>query len=140
MDLPGEEARRRFGAAAVARLATVGRAGGPHIVPVTFALDGDRIYSAVDFKPKTTAHLRRLDNIRADPQVAVLADHYTADWDRLWWVRADGQAAVLDQPADMAGPLRLLAERYPQYREQPPAGPVICVLVRRWTGWAASAA
>jgi PPOX class probable F420-dependent enzyme len=140
LDLPGEEARRRFGTAAVARLATVGRAARPHIVPITFALDGDRIYSAVDFKPKTTARLRRLDNIRADPQVAVLADHYTSDWDRLWWVRADGQAAVLDQPADMAGPLGLLAERYPQYREQPPAGPVICVLVQRWTGWAASGA
>jgi PPOX class probable F420-dependent enzyme len=140
LDLPEEEARRRFGTAAVARLATVGRAGRPHIVPVTFALDGDRIYSAVDFKPKTTAHLRRLDNIRADPQVAVLADHYTGDWDRLWWVRADGQAAVLDKPADMAGPLLLLAELYPQYRKQLPAGPVICVLVQRWTGWAASAA
>jgi PPOX class probable F420-dependent enzyme len=123
----------------VARLATVGPAGGPHIVPITFVLDGDRIYSAVDFKPKTTAHLRRLRNIRADPHAAILADHYAADWARLWWVRADGQASVLDEPADIAGPLRLLAARYPQYRERPAAGPVICVLVHRWTGWAASA-
>jgi PPOX class probable F420-dependent enzyme len=121
----------------VARLATISPAG-PHIVPITFALDGDRIYTAVDFKPKTTAHLRRLRNIRADPRVAVLADHYAGDWTRLWWVRADGQASVLDEPARMAGPVRLLAARYPQYRERPPAGPVICVHVRRWTGWAAS--
>lgn len=140
MDLPKQEARRRFGAAPVARLATVGAAGRPHIVPVTFALDGDRIYSAVDFKPKTTAHLQRLRNIRADPRAAVLADHYTGDWARLWWVRADGQASVLDEPADMAGPLRLLADRYPQYRERPPAGPVICVLVQHWTAWAAAPA
>jgi PPOX class probable F420-dependent enzyme len=123
----------------VARLATVSPAGRPHIVPITFALDGNRLYSAVDFKPKTSARLQRLRNIRAHPHVSVLADHYTADWARLWWVRADGQASVLDQPADMAGPLRLLARRYEQYRERPPAGPVICVLVRRWTGWAASA-
>jgi len=123
----------------VARLATVSPAGRPHIVPVTFALAGDRIYSAVDFKPKTTMRLQRLDNIRAHPQVAVLADHYSGDWARLWWVRADGHATVLEEPADMAAPLGLLAERYEQYRERLPAGPVVCVQVRRWTGWAASA-
>jgi PPOX class probable F420-dependent enzyme len=122
----------------VVRLATVSPAGRPHIVPITFALDGNRLYSAVDFKPKTTARLQRLRNIRADPHVSVLADHYSRDWARLWWVRADGQAAVLDEPGEMAGPLRLLAQRYEQYRERPPAGPVICVLVRHWTGWAAS--
>ena len=138
MDLPQDEARRRLGTSAVARLATVSPAGRPHIVPITFALDGDRIYSAVDFKPKRTAHLQRLRNIRGDPHVAVLADHYAGDWSRLWWVRADGQASVLDEPAEMAGPLRLLEERYPQYRERPPAGPMICVLVAHWTGWAAA--
>jgi PPOX class probable F420-dependent enzyme len=136
--MPEVEARRRLGAAAVARLATVGPAGQPHIVPITFAMDGDRLYSAVDFKPKTTAHLQRLRNIRADPHVSVLADHYTGDWARLWWVRADGEASVLDGPDGLARPLRLLAERYEQYRERLPAGPVICVLVQRWTGWAAS--
>ena len=123
----------------MARLATVSPAGRPHVVPITFALDGNHLYSAVDFKPKTTARLQRLRNIQAGPDVSVLADHYTRDWARLWWVRADGQASVLDEPADMAGPLRLLAERYEQYREWPPAGPVICVLVQHWTGWAASA-
>jgi PPOX class probable F420-dependent enzyme len=138
LDLPQDEARRRLGTSAVARLATVTPAGRPHIVPITFALDADRIYSAVDFKPKTTAYLQRLRNIRANPDVAVLADHYAGDWSRLWWVRADGQASVLEEPADMAGPLRLLAERYPQYRERPPAGPMVCVLVEHWTGWAAA--
>lgn len=138
MDLPQDEARRRLGTSAVARLATISPAGRPHIVPITFALDGDRIYSAVDFKPKRTAQLQRLRNIRADPHVAVLADHYAGDWSRLWWVRADGQATVIDQPADMADPLRLLEERYPQYRERPPAGPMVCVLVQHWTGWAAA--
>jgi PPOX class probable F420-dependent enzyme len=123
----------------VARLASLGQAGWPHIVPFTFVLDGDRICSAVDAKPKTTTSLRRLANIRADPLVAVLADHYDEDWARLWWVRADGRAAVLDEPREMARPLALLTERYPQYRQAPPAGPVIAIDVERWTGWAASA-
>jgi len=136
--LAADEARQRFAAAAVARLATVGAAGQPHLVPVTFAVDGEHIYTAVDAKPKTTANLLRLRNIAGNPQVAVLADHYEADWDRLWWVRADGVASVLARPADMAGPLRLLAARYPQYRASPPAGPVISVRVARWSGWAAA--
>jgi PPOX class probable F420-dependent enzyme len=136
--LAGEQARRRLGAARVARLATVGGPGPPHIVPITFVLAGDRIYSAVDAKPKATRDLRRLRNIRAHPPVAVLADHYDEDWSRLWWVRADGRASIMDAPGEMAGPIRLLAGRYPQYRRSPPAGPVICVLVDRWVGWAAA--
>jgi len=123
----------------VARLATVSPGGRPHIVPVTFAVDGDVIYSVVDAKPKTTTRLARLRNITAEPCVAMLADHYEADWDRLWWARADGAATILAGPAEMAAPLALLARRYPQYRAAPPGGPVIRVQVGRWTGWAASA-
>ena len=137
LKLTESEARRRFGTATVARLATIGPAGRPHLVPVTFALDGDRIYTIVDAKPKTTANLRRLRNIGADPRVAVLADHYEDDWDALWWARADGLATILSHPADMAGPLELLAARYRRYRAEPPAGPLIRIQAERWTGWAA---
>jgi PPOX class probable F420-dependent enzyme len=122
----------------VARLATADAAGRPHLVPVVFAVQGDRVYSAVDAKPKRTTALRRLENVRQNPTVALLADHYEEDWSRLWWVRADGRASILEAPGDMAGPVRLLAERYPQYRRRPPPGPVICVLVDHWAGWAAS--
>ena len=134
-----DQARQRFGAATVARLATAGPTCQPHLVPVTFALDGDHVYTAVDAKPKTTTNLRRLRNIHRDPRVAVLADHYEADWGRLWWVRADGLASILSEPTDLARPLELLAARYPQYRAKPPAGPVIAIAVGRWTGWAAGA-
>jgi PPOX class probable F420-dependent enzyme len=133
------DARRLLRTARVARLATVGASGQPHIVPVTFAVDGDVLYSAVDAKPKTTRALARLRNIRADDRVAVLADHYAEDWAALWWVRADGRAAIIDDRAAMAGPIRLLAQRYPQYAGSPPAGPVIAITVGHWTGWAAAA-
>jgi PPOX class probable F420-dependent enzyme len=136
--LDEQEARRLLSAARIARLATVTPAGQPHIVPVTFAVHGDYLYSAVDAKPKTSPALRRLANIRANPQVAVLADSYSEDWSALWWVRADGIAAVLDEPGTLAGPIELLRQRYQQYREAPPPGPVIAVQVRRYTGWAAS--
>ena len=137
LKLTASEARRRFATARVVRLATTGPAGRPHLVPVTFALDGDLVYTAVDAKPKTTTNLRRLRNIAADPRVAVLADHYEDDWDTLWWVRADGLASILVEPGGRARPLDLLAARYPQYRLNPPAGPVIAIAVGRWTGWAA---
>ncbi|MHB1595799.1 MAG: TIGR03668 family PPOX class F420-dependent oxidoreductase [Streptosporangiaceae bacterium] len=137
MRLTDVDARSRFAGVPVARLATMNPGGSPHIVPVTFAVDGDRIYVAVDSKPKSTRDLARLRNIRADPRVAILADHYEADWAALWWARADGEARVVTGQAEMAGPIALLARRYPQYRAAPPAGPVIAVTVLRWSGWAA---
>lgn len=132
-------ARDLFAAARVARLATADASGRPHLVPVVFAVDGDRLFTAVDHKPKRTNALRRLANIRANPTVTLLADHYDdADWTALWWVRADGQARVRE-PGDGAARrgLDLLVRRYPQYREDPPDGPVVVVDVERWTAWSA---
>ncbi len=133
-----DQARRLFLTAPVARLATVSGAGQPHLVPCTFAVDDDLIYSAVDAKPKSTINLRRVRNIRENPRVSLLADHYDDDWSALWWVRADGLASIVDDAAAMAGPIRLLAGRYPQYTASPPGGPVILIRVHRWTGWSAS--
>ena len=129
------EARRLFAAARVARLATADAAGRPHLVPIVFAVAGDDVFSAVDAKPKRTTALRRLDNVRQNPRVALLADHYDdSDWDALWWVRAEGEARVLEGD-DAAPGLALLAERYAQYRAEPPAGPLLAVAVTRWSGW-----
>ncbi|HEX3489094.1 MAG TPA: TIGR03668 family PPOX class F420-dependent oxidoreductase [Streptosporangiaceae bacterium] len=136
--LAAGQARRLLAAARVARLATASPDGIPHLVPVTFALDGDTVYTAVDGKPKTTARLRRLDNIRRNPAVALLADYYAEDWAALWWARADGTASVIEDPALMAGPARLLAGRYPQYATVGLPGPVIAIRVTHWSGWAAA--
>jgi PPOX class probable F420-dependent enzyme len=119
--------------ARVARFATVTPDGRPTLVPVCFAIDGQTIYHAVDHKPKATRELARLRNLRAHPQAAALADHYDdADWTALWWVRADGTARILD---DAPHAIDLLAQRYPQYRERRPAGPVIALEVERITWW-----
>jgi PPOX class probable F420-dependent enzyme len=134
--LAEDDARGRFASARVARLATAGSDGRPHLVPVTFAVDGDQIYTAVDHKPKTTPNLRRLRNIRENPRVALIADHYCEDWDELWWVRIDGQASIVEGHDAMRSPLDLLAERYAQYRQARPAGPLIVIEAERWTGWA----
>ncbi|RZQ66000.1 TIGR03668 family PPOX class F420-dependent oxidoreductase [Amycolatopsis suaedae] len=134
MRLGTAEARSRFAAARVARLATAAADGTPHLVPVTFAVDGDTVVFAVDHKPKSTANLRRLANIEANPAVSFLVDHYDEDWTRLWWVRADGTAAV-----EPAGPMDALVAKYPQYADRPPEGPVVVTAVSRWSGWAFAA-
>jgi PPOX class probable F420-dependent enzyme len=138
--LTGAQARELLAAARVARLASVSAAGLPHLVPVTFAVADGIIYTAVDGKPKTTRGLRRLDNIRRNPGVAVLADHYTEDWAALWWARADGTASVIDDPELMTASARLLARRYPQYDAVPLPGPVIAIQVTAWSGWTATGA
>lgn len=133
------EARTLFGTARVVRLATVGPDGRPHQVPICFALDDDTIWSAIDHKPKRTRSLRRLENIAASPEVAILADRYEEDWSRLWWVRADGRARIAegDSP-ERSRAVELLVARYEQYRERPPEGPAIAVEVVSWSGWRAA--
>ena len=133
-------ARERFAHAPRAQLATADASGRPHIVPITFALVDEVIYSAVDdAKPKRTMALRRLANIAENTAVSVLVDHYDEDWSALWWVRADGRARILDtaQPEAQAA-LRALAERYAAYRERTPPGPVIAIDVERWGSWSSS--
>jgi PPOX class probable F420-dependent enzyme len=131
-----EDARCRFAEARVARLATVGADGRPHLVPIVFACLGDVVWTAVDDKPKRTRALRRLDNVRANPRVALLADRYDEDWSALWWVRADGTARVVEAAAAPAA-LEALAARYAQYAASPPSGPLLEIAVERWSGWSA---
>jgi len=128
------EARERFAAARVARLATADAAGRPHLVPIAFVVDGDHVYSTVDAKPKRTTSLRRLANVRENPAVAMLVDHYDdADWTALWWVRADGRGRVLDPDEEEARhAVELLAQRYPQQRA---TGAVLAIDIERWSGW-----
>jgi PPOX class probable F420-dependent enzyme len=130
------EAWERLSGAAVGHLATADRAGTPHVVPAVFAVAGDQLYIAVDAKPKRGGELRRVRNLRGNPKATFLADHYDPeDWSKLWWVRADGDARVIDDPAAMRGPIDLLAAKYPQYRAERPPGPVIAITVTRITGW-----
>ena len=56
------ELRRRFASSPVARLSTVRPDGGPHVVPIVFAVVGDAVFSAVDAKPKRSTDLQRLAN------------------------------------------------------------------------------
>jgi len=120
--------------ARVARLATVGSDGHPHVVPICFALERETLYTAVDEKPKSTRRLRRLANIEFNPNVEIVIDHWDEDWSQLWWVRLAGDAQVVEH--DPRG-LELLQAKYPQYRDRRPTGPFIVVTIRQRSEWRA---
>ena len=132
--------QRRLTQARVGYLATVCPDGRPHVVPACFAFDGHRIVSAVDNKPKTTRELRRITNIRANPEVSLIVDHYDEDWKHLWWIRVDGKARILEGTHDDYE--QLVAPLYDKYRGQyglhSPAGPAILVEPQHWSGWSAA--
>lgn len=125
-------------AAPVARLATVRPDGRPHVVPIVFALIEDHtLVFAVDGKPKRSPRLQRLRNIAEQPAVSVVVDHYDADWTTLWWVRIDGIAAEVADAARRESCLAALADKYSQYRPEPPRGAVVAVSIAATTAWAA---
>ncbi len=127
--------RARVADSRIARLGTVTESGRPHLVPCCFVLVDDRLYSAVDAKPKSTSSLRRLANLRANGHASLLVDHYDEDWTTLWWVRVDGTGRVIDHGPERDRALALLADKYEQYRRQPPPGPVVAVDITDWRAW-----
>jgi PPOX class probable F420-dependent enzyme len=131
--------RAQVSDARVAKLATIGPDGAPRLVPICFAVHLNEIVSVVDGKPKTTRALARLANIERDPRVSLLVDHYDDDdWTRLWWVRVDGTARIVETGVEHTNGVTRLRAKYPQYSTKRPTGPVVVITATRWTGWSAS--
>lgn len=122
----------------VAHLATAGADGRPHVVPICYAFDGERLYTAIDEKPKQVGawQLRRVRNIEQNPNVAVVVDRYSDDWSRLAWVLVHGQAEILVEGEEHRRAVALLRDRYSQYRdmalEDRPVIRVTSTKVRSW--------
>ena len=129
------EAWERLRSARVGHLATISPDGSPHVVPFVFALEGRTLYWVVDAKPKQPGELKRLSNIRANPNVELVVDNYEEDWRALWWVRARGTARILSRGDEWDRALELLAQKYPQYRTAPPPGPVVAIDIARVVSW-----
>jgi PPOX class probable F420-dependent enzyme len=134
--LPPEEARRRLAAARIGHLATVRADGRPHVVPIVFAMDGDEIYGIADSKPKRSLDLLRHRNIAVNPAVSLLVDEYEESWERIWWVRADGVARIVDTGPEREKTIHLLRAKYPQYAIwTEPFGAAMVMRVSRVTSW-----
>ena len=125
----------------MAVLTTLGERG-PHAVPIVFARAAGALWSPIDGKPKRGGELARLRHVRRDPRVALLFTHYEDDWDRLWWLRADGEAEIRDaHDAECEAALAELRRKYPQYQRTELIGPGAALLRIRITSqrsWCAS--
>ena len=131
-ELPGD-VRVLFDEARRAVLTTIGADGAPHSVPVCFAVRDDDIVTEIDRKPKDpTRTLARVRNIELDARVTLLVDRWDEDWTRLCWIMVRGIARI-EEPGGRTA--ELLAQRYQQYREQPPDGRVIAIAPARVTWW-----
>ena len=127
-------ARDRFARARVARLATVDADGGPHLVPIVFVVVEDTVWSAIDSKPKSTRALRRLDNIRVNPWVSLLVDHYSDDWTACGgsgWTATPGSSSHEPAPVRRSRP----CPEVPSVPADAPAGPLLGVTANRWASW-----
>ena len=122
MRIPGPVVRALLETWPVARLATLGKDGAPHQIPIVFAQAGGGLWSPVDGKPKRDAVPQRAVNIRRDSRVSLLLDHYDRSWSRLWWIRVDAIATaqpVVPDDSAVAAAFDALLAKYPQYRETP---------------------
>jgi PPOX class probable F420-dependent enzyme len=120
MRMPEQTIERLLDTWPVARLATIAPGGRPHQVPVVFARVRDRLWSPIDAKPKQAGELARVRHLRANPAASLLLDEYTEDWSRLWWLRVDATARVVEPDTPDADPIAAAAvaalrAKYPQY-------------------------
>ena len=140
---PLTESQARFLAdARVARLATADADGQPQVIPVCFAFNGETIYIVLDRKPKSVelTRLRRVRNILANPQAALVVDHYDEDWRELRYVLVSCSAEMLSGDEDeAAAAVASLRNKYAQYRSMDLEGnPVIKLTPQRFTAWSYS--
>jgi PPOX class probable F420-dependent enzyme len=107
------------------------------VLPVTFALAGDAVWSAIDEKPKRTAEPARVRYLRRRPEAALLVDRYDDDWSRLAWVQLIGRVDLRPVEASPEAVVALAAKYEPYARRTPP-GPLLRLTVERALHWRAA--
>jgi PPOX class probable F420-dependent enzyme len=121
MRIPDEAIERLLDTWPVARLATLAPGNRPHQVPIVFARAAGELWSPIDAKPKAQGELARVRNLRAQPAASLLLDGYAEDWSRLWWLRIDVSARVVEPASasepEIAAAVAALRAKYPQYED-----------------------
>jgi PPOX class probable F420-dependent enzyme len=131
-------ASRLLRSARIAHFATSDKSGQPHVIPICFVFDGKHFYSPIDEKPKRTApaKLKRLRNIRENPNVALVIDRYDEDWRKLAYVLAFGKARILQRGEKHRRAVRLLHRKYRQYTTMAiEERPMIVITPKRIVSW-----
>jgi PPOX class probable F420-dependent enzyme len=124
--------------ARIAHLATSDKSGQPHVIPICFVYDGKCFYSPIDEKPKHAAptKLKRLKNIRENPNIALVIDHYEEDWRKLGYILIFGKARILQSGEKHLRAVKLLRRKYRQYRAMAiDQRPMIVITAKRIVSW-----
>jgi len=108
-DLANLVARER-----ICRVATVGAAGVPHVVPVCYVLLDDKLYFASE------RGARKVKNLGANARAAVTVDLYMEHWASLKGVMIQGTTALIEGGPRFRKIRGLLYEKYPQYPDESP--------------------
>lgn len=124
----------------IARMATVDKSGKPLVLPICYAYDGNYIYTPIDKKPKRVSpvQLKRIRNILDNPNVSVVIDRYYEDWTRIAYMIIHGTASVIDSGSEYQESLRILSEKYRQYKRMKLSQlglPVIKIIPNRFISW-----
>ena len=151
-----DDAARRFLAdARTATMATMAPDGRPRLVPICFVLGTDDdprgrplLYTPLDEKPKSVDDPRRLARVRdllVLPEVTLLVDRWSEDWESLAWLRLYGAGELLEPEArerdEHRRTVAALEAKYPQYGSHSLARrPIIRIAIDRAVGWGRIAA
>jgi PPOX class probable F420-dependent enzyme len=126
-------------AARVAHLATAAK-GQPHVIPICFVFDGKYFYSPIDEKPKRVAprRLKRITNIRENPNVSLVIDRYEEDWHKLGYILVFGKAQIVLSGEKYLKAIRLLRQKYAQYQTMAiDERPMIVIKPKKMMDWGA---
>jgi len=93
----------------ICRVATVGAARVPHVVPVCHVLANGKIYFA------SAADARKVLNLELNPRLALTVDLYCDDWSNLKGVMVQGRATLIERGPRFRKVRALLYKKYPQY-------------------------
>ncbi len=95
------------------RLATVSRDQFPHVAPLAYALDGERLYLNTKYDSK------KARNIRENPRVAFVVDDFTS-WEDIQGVMVSGKAELISRGKLHQIGRDLIYKKYPKYQESYP--------------------
>ncbi|HEY7081389.1 MAG TPA: TIGR03668 family PPOX class F420-dependent oxidoreductase [Nitrososphaeraceae archaeon] len=142
--IKNENFKRIINNARVARLAAIDTKCRPYLVPVVFVCDTDNhYYIPIDGKIKQSEDpesLKRVRNIKANPNVALLVDEYTEDWTKLYFIMIQGIASVISKSIQgsqirINRVHKLLSKKYCQYHEVAIGESVIMICPQKVFTW-----
>jgi PPOX class probable F420-dependent enzyme len=133
--------------ARVARLSTVDLECKPHLVPVVFVYDNDHDFYFIPIDEKTKRsrpeNLKRVKNIKENPNVALLIDEYNEDWTKLYFILIHGKASIIggkkkldqNEMSFLKKAHKSLRNKYPQYKKIGVGEHVIMIMPQKVIAW-----